>query len=93
MASSGSTRSRSQAIVSGTARLALGGETGRSGAQFFFELDADEVEDVTILLRDDRGAVEGFVRRQKTDGTVVPVEGAVVYAHGTPDIKRSWPTS
>gem|GEM_PF-6462551 len=57
--------------------------TGLSGAQLFFDVQADQVNDITVLLKDDRGTVEGHVYRQTLD-TVAPVAGAVVWVSGTP---------
>ena len=58
-------------------------ETGLSGVQVFFDIQPDQVNDITLLLRDDRGTVEGHIYRQSISGTV-PVEGAVVWVSGTP---------
>ena len=63
---------------------AFDGVTGRRGAQFFFEIDPDEAEVVELQLRDDRGTVEGYVRRIREDGSVEPVVGAVVWVEGLP---------
>jgi hypothetical protein len=62
---------------------AFDGETGLRGAQVFFDIGADRVNPVTLLLRDDRGTVEGHVYRQN-GSTVTPVAGAVVWVSGTP---------
>ncbi len=71
-------------VPAGLAEIeAFDGATGLSGAQLFFEVQADQVNEVTVLLKDDRGAVEGHVYRQRLD-SVTPVEGAVVWVSGTP---------
>jgi len=59
---------------------AFDGETGRAGARLFVELTADQVNVQDLLLRDDRGSVEGYVYRQGTTGELTPVAGAVVWA-------------
>ncbi|MEM6795751.1 MAG: carboxypeptidase-like regulatory domain-containing protein, partial [Acidobacteriota bacterium] len=72
-------------VPAGLAEIeAFDGTTGERGTQLFFQLDADEVEYVELQLRDDRGTVEGFVRRRLTDGSAVPVAGARVWVEGTP---------
>ncbi len=71
-------------VPAGLAEIeAFDGTTGLSGAQLFFEVQPDQVNDVTVLLKDERGTVEGHVYRQTLD-SVTPVEGAVVWVSGTP---------
>ncbi|MCI0346018.1 MAG: carboxypeptidase regulatory-like domain-containing protein, partial [Chloroflexi bacterium] len=71
-------------VPTGRAEIeAFDGETGLRGAQVFFDVGADQVHDVTILLRDERGVVEGRVFRAEPGGPV-PVAGAVVWVSGTP---------
>ena len=68
----------------GTAEIeAFDGVTGLRGAQLFFELEPDQVNELEIPLRDERGTVEGYVQRQE-NGVTTPVEGAVVWVSGTP---------
>ncbi len=62
---------------------AFDGTTGLSGAQLQFDIQQDQVNDITVLLKDDRGAVEGHVYRQ-TLSSVTPLAGAVVWVSGTP---------
>ncbi|HMB54067.1 MAG TPA: carboxypeptidase regulatory-like domain-containing protein, partial [Thermoanaerobaculia bacterium] len=59
------------------------GETGLAGVRVLFEVEADQVNDVDLILRDERGEVEGHVYRQTAQG-LVPVVGAVVWVSGTP---------
>lgn len=63
---------------------AFSGDTGRSGAQIFFEVIADRANEITVLLRDDRGAVEGYVSRETLSGASEPVALATVWADGMP---------
>ncbi|MCI0344295.1 MAG: carboxypeptidase-like regulatory domain-containing protein, partial [Chloroflexi bacterium] len=71
-------------VPTGRAEIeAFDGETGLRGAQVFFDVGADQVHDVTIPLRDERGVVEGRVFRAEPGGPV-PVAGAVVWVSGTP---------
>ncbi len=56
-------------------------ETHETGGQLFFEVAPDEVQDVTVVLRDDRGSIEGHVYRQSIDGTLTPIANAVVWIH------------
>src|SRR6185503_4290592 len=71
-------------VPAGRAEIeAFEGTTGRSGAQLTFDLHADQVNDVRVVLRDDRGTIEGYVYR-KSGGVTSPVSGAVVWASGTP---------
>ena len=63
---------------------AFDGMTGRQGDQLNVTIEPDQVADVTLLLRNDTGTVEGNVFRRQVDGTVVPVAGAVVYIQGLP---------
>ncbi|HEX7181896.1 MAG TPA: carboxypeptidase regulatory-like domain-containing protein, partial [Thermoanaerobaculia bacterium] len=58
-------------------------ETGLTGVQVFFDVLADQVNNVTLRLRDDRGTVEGHVYLQSVTGTR-PLAGAVVWVSGTP---------
>lgn len=60
------------------------GETGNSGARIFFEVAADAVTEIDVLLRDERGTVEGHVLRETSPGTFEPAAMAVVWAAGTP---------
>ncbi len=62
---------------------AFSAETGRAGARIFFDILPDRVNDVRVLLVDERGVVEGHVYRRTLTG-IVPVAGAVVYASQTP---------
>ncbi|MCB1037702.1 MAG: hypothetical protein KDD47_27970, partial [Acidobacteria bacterium] len=72
-------------VPAGRAEIeAFDAETGRRGTQVFFDVQPDQVNDVTLLLRDDRGTVEGHVTLVRADGSVEPVEGAVVWVSGTP---------
>lgn len=72
-------------VTAGQAEIeAFDGENGRRGAQVFFDVQPDQVNDVPLLLRDDRGTVEGNVYLQKADGSVEPVANAVVWVSGTP---------
>jgi protocatechuate 3,4-dioxygenase beta subunit len=57
--------------------------TGRSGVQVFFDLKPDQVNQVNLVMRDERGVVQGYVYR-RTGSTTTPVFGAVVWAEGTP---------
>ena len=59
------------------------GETGLAGVHAQFEVQPDQVNDVTLLLQDERGAVEGHVYRRTAQG-VEPLAGAVVWVQGTP---------
>ncbi|MFN7941176.1 MAG: carboxypeptidase regulatory-like domain-containing protein [Thermoanaerobaculia bacterium] len=71
-------------VPAGAAEIeAFEGETGRSGARVFFDVAPDQASRVTILLRDERGVVEGHVYRQELAGAV-PLAGAVVYVSGQP---------
>jgi hypothetical protein len=72
------------AVPAGAAEIeAFDGETGRTGARVFFEVVQDQTSQVTILLRDERGVVEGHVYRQEIAGAV-PLANAVVYVSGQP---------
>ncbi|MBZ0090406.1 MAG: carboxypeptidase regulatory-like domain-containing protein, partial [Thermoanaerobaculia bacterium] len=73
-------------VPAGTAELeAFDGETGRSGARLYFELQPDRVNEVDVLLRDERGLIEGHVyRRDPLTGVATPVAGAIVYLSGQP---------
>jgi len=73
-------------VPAGTAELeAFDGETGRSGARLYFELLPDRINEVDVLLRDERGVVEGHVyRRDPVTGVATPLAGAVVYLSGQP---------
>jgi hypothetical protein len=62
---------------------AFDARTGLAGAQVFFDIEADTVQDVRLVLRDDRGTVEGRVIRRTLAGDS-PVVGAVVWVSGTP---------
>ncbi|MBZ0114334.1 MAG: Ig-like domain-containing protein, partial [Thermoanaerobaculia bacterium] len=71
-------------VPAGLAEIeAFDGGTGRSGAQLFLELQPDQVHDIVVPLRDERGTVEGYVTRNE-DGQATPLAGAVVWASGTP---------
>ncbi len=59
------------------------GVTGQSGVQVFFDVHPDQVNQVNLVMRDQRGVVQGYVYRRTAGGTV-PVFGAVVWAEGTP---------
>ncbi len=59
-------------------------ETGRSGARIFFDVAPDQVTDLAVRLRDERGAIEGHVYRRELTGDATPVVGAVVYVAGQP---------
>ncbi|MEO7794145.1 MAG: carboxypeptidase-like regulatory domain-containing protein, partial [Thermoanaerobaculia bacterium] len=49
-------------VPAGPAELeAFDADTGRSGARLFFEIAADQVTEVSVRLRDERGVVEGHV--------------------------------
>ncbi len=72
-------------VPAGAAEIeAFDAETGRSGARIFFDVAPDQVTDLTVLLRDERGAIEGHVYRRELSGGVTPVVGAVVYVQGQP---------
>ena len=71
-------------VPAGVAEIqAFSAETGRGGAQIFFDVLADRTQDVRVVLVDERGVVEGHVYRRTLTG-IVPVAGAVVYAYQTP---------
>ncbi len=53
------------------------GETGQSGVQVFFELKPDQVNTVNLVMRDQRGVVEGYVYKQQ-NGTTTPMFGVIV---------------
>ncbi len=59
------------------------GVTGQSGVQVFFDIQPDQVNQVGLIMRDQRGVVQGYVYRRTATGDV-PVFGAVVWAEGTP---------
>ncbi|MEO8196126.1 MAG: carboxypeptidase regulatory-like domain-containing protein [Thermoanaerobaculia bacterium] len=72
-------------VPAGPAEIeAFDAETGRSGAGVFFSIAPDQVTDLTIRLRDERGAVSGHVYRRQLTGDATPVVGAVVYVNGQP---------
>ncbi|MDA8017397.1 MAG: Ig-like domain-containing protein [Thermoanaerobaculia bacterium] len=72
-------------VPAGVAQIeAFDGFTGLRGAQLFFDLAPDETRVIDLQLRDDRGVIEGHVRRILEDGTVVPVADAIVYVAQTP---------
>ena len=72
-------------VPAGPAEIeAFDGETGRSGARIFFDVAPDQVTDLAIRLRDERGAIEGHVYRRELSGDATPVVGAVVYVAGQP---------
>ena len=59
------------------------GVTGESGVQVYFDVKPDQVNAVNLVMRDERGVVEGYVYRQTASGNV-PLFGIVVWAEGTP---------
>ncbi len=72
-------------VPAGQAEIeAFSGDTGRSGARIFFEIAPDSITEVDVLLRDERGTVEGHVLREEPDGSLSPAAMAVVWANGTP---------
>ena len=72
-------------VPAGPAELeAFDAETGRSGVRIFFDVAPDQVTDLAVRLRDERGAIEGHVYRRELSGGVMPVAGAVVYVAGQP---------
>ena len=72
-------------VPAGPAEIeAFDAETGRSGARVFFDVEPDQVTEVNVRLRDERGVVSGHVYRRHLDGTATPVAGAVVYVAGQP---------
>jgi protocatechuate 3,4-dioxygenase beta subunit len=72
-------------VPAGPAEIeAFDAETGRSGARIFFDVVADQVTDLAVRLRDERGTVSGHVYRRELAGGVTPVVGAVVYVAGQP---------
>lgn len=71
-------------VPAGLAELeGFDGETGLSGLQVYFEIEPDQIQDLTLPLRDDRGTIEGHVYRQGPGGTV-PVAGAIVWVDNSP---------
>jgi hypothetical protein len=71
-------------VPAGPAEIeAFEGSTGRSGARIFFTLEPDRVNVVDVLLVDERGTLEGHVRRRQGAATV-PVANAVVYVDAQP---------
>ena len=50
-----------------------------AAAQVFFEVEPDQSESVDIIVREDRGEIQGHVYRLALDGSTTPVEGAVVW--------------
>jgi hypothetical protein len=71
-------------VPAGLAQIeAFDGETGLTGAQVTFDIEPDQVNEVPIRLRDDRGTVQGHVYVQ-TLSSVAPLAGAVVWVSGTP---------
>ena len=71
-------------VPTGRAEIeAFDSETGLRGAQVFFDVLADQVNQVDLLLRDDRGTVVGHVYRQTLTGTA-PLAGVVVWVSGSP---------
>lgn len=72
-------------VPAGQAEIeAYSGDTGRSGARIFFTVAPDTINEVDVLLRDERGTVEGHVYREGADGSLTPLAMAVVWAGGTP---------
>ncbi len=72
-------------VPAGAAEIeAFDAETGRSGARIFFDVAPDQVTDLAVRLRDERGAIEGHVYRRELGGDATPVVGAVVYVAGQP---------
>jgi hypothetical protein len=72
-------------VPAGQAEIeAFSGESGRSGARVFFTVPPDAVAEVDVLLRDERGDVEGHVYRETSPGVLEPQPMAVVWAAGTP---------
>jgi hypothetical protein len=59
------------------------GLTGQSGVQVFFDVKPDQVNNVPLIMRDERGVVEGYVFR-KTGAGDIPLQGVIVWAEGTP---------
>ncbi|HEX4495559.1 MAG TPA: carboxypeptidase regulatory-like domain-containing protein, partial [Thermoanaerobaculia bacterium] len=59
------------------------GVTGESGVQVYFDVKPDQVNAVNLVMRDERGVVEGYVYHQTAAGNV-PLFGIVVWAEGTP---------
>src|SRR6185312_11609756 len=49
-------------------------QTGQSGVQVFFTIHPDQVNQVNLTMRDQRGVVQGFVYR-KVNGSDVPMFG------------------
>ncbi|HEY3566741.1 MAG TPA: carboxypeptidase regulatory-like domain-containing protein [Thermoanaerobaculia bacterium] len=60
------------------------GATGQSGVQVFFDIKPDQVNQVNLVMQDQRGVVQGKVYRKSGSADPVPVFGAVVWAEGTP---------
>ncbi|HEV7509643.1 MAG TPA: Ig-like domain-containing protein [Thermoanaerobaculia bacterium] len=58
-------------------------QTGQSGVQVFFTINPDQVNQVNLTMRDQRGVVQGFVYK-KVNGSDVPMFGVIVWAEGTP---------
>ncbi len=84
LASDGDGRFALGPVLAGQAEIeAFSGETGRAGARLFFEVLPDRMNEVAVLLVDERGAVEGLVRRRTLTGALEPVPLAVVWAAGT----------
>lgn len=71
-------------VPAGIAEIeAFDGASGRLGTHVTFEIEPDRVSEVTLLLRDERGTVEGHVFRRGPGG-IVPLAGATVWIAGTP---------
>jgi hypothetical protein len=71
-------------VPAGLAEIeAFDGETGLTGAQVTFDVEPDQVNEIPIRLRDERGTVEGHVYVQ-TLSSVAPLAGAVIWVSGTP---------
>jgi hypothetical protein len=58
-------------------------QTGQSGVQVFFTINPDQVNQVNLTMRDQRGVVQGYVYKQ-VNGANVPMFGVIVWAEGTP---------
>ncbi len=72
-------------VPAGPAEIeAFDAETGRSGASVFFDVAPDQVTDLAVRLRDERGVVSGHVYRRQLTGNPTPLVGAVVYVAGQP---------
>ncbi|MGB6849405.1 MAG: carboxypeptidase regulatory-like domain-containing protein [Thermoanaerobaculia bacterium] len=72
-------------VLAGAAEIeAFDGESGRAGARLFFEVLPDQVNDVDVLLIDERGTIEGHVYLRTETGTLVPLADAVVWVESSP---------